>query len=78
MQPSTLKNRRQQKYARDQKSENMICFVGINTSFVIVRPVVRRPKEVLVFNIYEVLGRANGLDVCHLNAYINSNTFPPY
>jgi hypothetical protein len=47
------------------------------TSDIIVWPVVRRSKKVLILNIYEVLGHTDGFDISHLNAYIDSNTLPP-
>lgn len=63
-----------------KQTQNTMCRFerGQFTSVFVVRPIVRRPNEVLVFNEDEMLGRANGFDVGHLDADIYCYALSPH
>lgn len=46
---------------------------AVLTDILVLAPVIRRPDEVLVLNVYTMLGRANSLYICCVYAHIDKN-----
>ena len=65
----------------NNKSANMLFYMseGIVLTYVFVgAPIIRRPYEILIFNIDEMLSSTNSFYICCMYAHINEYILPTY